>query len=119
VSVLRLYLDEDAMDGDLVRGLRSRGIDAVTAAEAGMIRRKDEEHLSLATVRGRALYSFNVGDYHEIHTEWSTAGRSHAGLVLAQQKRYSTGEQIRRLLRLIGSPSSEAMCNREEFLGGW
>ena len=30
------------MDGDVVRGLRSRGIDVVTAADAGMIRRKDE-----------------------------------------------------------------------------
>ena len=107
------------MDGDLLRGLRSRGIDVVTAADAGMIRRKDEEHLAWATARGRVLYSFNVGDYHEIHTEWTATGRSHAGLILAQQKRYSTGEQIRRLLRLIGSLTGEAMCNREEFLGRW
>jgi hypothetical protein len=28
------------MDGDLVRGLRSRGVDVVTAADARMIRRK-------------------------------------------------------------------------------
>ena len=35
------------------------------------------------------------------------------------QKRYSTGEQIRRLLRLICSLSGEAMCNRVEFLGRW
>jgi hypothetical protein len=107
------------MDGDLVRSLRSRGIDVVTAADAGMLRRKDEEHLSWATARGRALYSFNVGDYHEIHAEWISAGRSHAGIILSQQKRYSTGEQIRRLLRLIGSLTSEAMCGREEFLGRW
>jgi hypothetical protein len=78
-----------------------------------------KNNLSWATVQGRALYSFNVGDYHEIHTEWATAGRSHAGIILAQQKRYSTGEQIRRLLRLIGTVTSEAMCNREEFLGRW
>ena len=89
------------MDGDLVRGLRSRGIDILTGADAGMIRRQDEEHLSLATVQGRALYSFNVGDYHEIHTDWTT------------------GEQIRRLLRLIGSLTDVEMRNREEFLGRW
>jgi hypothetical protein len=119
VSRLRFYVDEDAMDGDLVRGLRSRGIDVVTAAEAGMIRRQDEEHLILAAVQGRALYSFNVRDYHQIHTEWTAAGRSHAGIILAQQKRYSTGEQIRRLIRLIGSVPEDAMRNREEFLGRW
>ena len=51
-SRLRLYVDEDTMDGDLVRGLRSRGIDVVTAAGVDMIRRKDEDHLGLATVQG-------------------------------------------------------------------
>jgi hypothetical protein len=119
VSRLRLYVDEDAMDGDVVRGLRSRGIDVATAAEAGMIRRRDEDHLSFATVQGRVLYSFNVGDFHEIHTAWIASGRDHCGIVLTRQQRYSTGEQIRRLLRLIGSLTTEAMRNREEFLGRW
>jgi len=97
------------MDGDFVRGLRSRGIDVITAADAGMIRRKDEEHLSFASMQGRA----------QIHTEWTSTGRGHAGIILAQQKRYSTGEQIRRLVRLTGSLADEAMKNREEFLGRW
>ena len=87
------------MDGDIVRGLRSRGIDLITAADAGMIRRKDDEHLHFATAQGRALYSFNVGDFYQIHVAWITSGRHHGGIVLAQQRRYSTGEQIRRLLR--------------------
>jgi hypothetical protein len=84
-----------------------------------MIRRKDEEHLDWATVQGRALYSFNVGDYHEIHTQWTSTVREHASIILAHQKRYSTGEQIRRLLRLIGALTAEAMMNREEFIGQW
>ena len=107
------------MDGDVVRGLRSRGIDVITAADAGMIRRTDEEHLSFATTAGRALYSFNVADFHEIHTQWAAVGRSHCGIILCQQKRYSTGEQIRRLVRLIGSLTDDAMKGREEFLGRW
>lgn len=107
------------MDGDLVRGLRSRGINLVTAKDAGMIRRPDEEHLAVATQQGRALYSFNVRDFHEIHINWTTRGRSHAGIILAQQKRYSTGDQIRRLVRLIGGLTSDQMRNREEFLSRW
>jgi hypothetical protein len=94
-------------------------IDVVTAADAGMIRRKDEAHLHWATVRGRALYSYNVRDYHEIHAQWAATGRFHAGIILAQQKRCSTGEQIRRLLRLIGTLTDDKMRNREEFLGRW
>ncbi len=103
------------MDADLVRGLRSRAIDVITATDAGMIRRKDEEHLSLATVQGRVLYSFNVADYHEIHTHWMATGRVHCGIVLSQQKRYSIGEQIRRLVHLIGSLTDEAMRNERSF----
>ena len=45
--------------------------------------------------------------------------RFHAGIILAQQKRCSTGEQIRRLLRLIGTLTDDKMRNREEFLGRW
>jgi hypothetical protein len=107
------------MDGDVVRGLRSRGIDVITAADASMIRRQDEEHLRFATIQGRALYSFNIGDFHEIHTAWMASGRDHCGIILTQQQRYSTGGQIRRLLRLIGALSAESMRNREEFLGRW
>src|ERR1035441_2866809 len=70
-------LDEDAVDGDLVRGLRSPGIYGSTAADAGMIRRKDEEHLSFASMQGRALYSFNVGDFQQIQREWTSTGRGH------------------------------------------
>ena len=72
------------MDGDLVRGLRSRGIDVITAADAGMIRRKDEEHLSFAAMRGRALYSFNVGDFHQIHTEWTSSGATRVSFWLSK-----------------------------------
>jgi len=53
------------MDGELVRGLRSQGIDVLTAAEAGMTRRSDEEQLGFAAAQGRTLFSFNVRDDHE------------------------------------------------------
>jgi hypothetical protein len=84
-----------------------------------MIRRKDEDHLRRAAAQGRALYSFNVGDYYELHIQWIESGRDHAGIILAQQKRYGTGEQIRRLIHLIGSLTPAGMRNREEFLGNW
>jgi hypothetical protein len=34
---IRLYLDEDSMSRSLVRALRSRGVDVMTALDAGMI----------------------------------------------------------------------------------
>jgi hypothetical protein len=47
------------------------------------------------------------------------AGQSHAGIILAAQQRYSVGEQMRRLLRLISSLTAEEMRNRIEFLSAW
>ena len=38
---IRLYLDEDAMDGNLVWALRVRGLDVVTALDSGLIRAPD------------------------------------------------------------------------------
>ncbi len=107
------------MNSNVVRGLRSRGIDVMTATEARMIRRPDEDHLTFAAAQNRVLCSFNLADYHEIHSNWMLAGRMHAGIVLAAQNRHSVGEQIRRFLRLIGSVSAETMGNRVEFLGHW
>ena len=46
-------------------------------------------------------------------------GRSHAGLILAQQQRYPVGDQMRRLLRLVAAKSAEQMRNRIEFLSAW
>jgi hypothetical protein len=42
----RLYIDEDAMDDDLVQALRLRGVDVQTALESGLVGRPDEEHLA-------------------------------------------------------------------------
>jgi hypothetical protein len=116
---LRLYFDEDTMDADLVHALRIRGVDVITALEQGMIRRDDFEHLELATSQGRALYSFNVGDYQHLHTEYLTQGKHHAGIILAQQQRYSLGEQMRRLLKIIAGISAEEMEDRIVFLSTW
>src|SRR3982074_3153080 len=96
-----LYLDEDAMDNDLVRALRLRDVDFVTALEAGLTNSPDEEQLKYAIRHGLTLYSFNVSDFMTLHRSCVEEGKQHAGIILAQQQRYSVGEQMRRLVRLI------------------
>jgi len=103
----------------LVRALRSRGVDAITALEAGMIERLDEHHLEYATAQERVLYSFNVGDFYRLHTAFLAQGNAHAGIILAQQQHYAVGEQIRRLLKLVAAKSAEDMQNQVEFLSAW
>jgi hypothetical protein len=117
--IVRLYCDEDSEQHGLVQALRNRGVDVVTALEAGMLGEPDDEQLAFATAHARAIYSFNVGDFCELHSQWLAAGALHSGIVLAEQQQYSIGEQMRRLLRLINALSAEEMRNRLEFLGSW
>jgi Domain of unknown function (DUF5615) len=114
--MIPLYLDEDSMDKDLVNALRARGVDVITAADAEMLGCSDSDHLDYATRKGRVLYTFNRGDFYRLHTLYLTEGRSHAGIILAPQQRYSIGEQMRKLLEFASSKSSEQMQNQAEFL---
>ena len=116
---IRLYFDEDSMRHALVKALRMRGIDVLTALEADMIERDDSEHLDFAKEYGRVLCSFNIGDFYRLHTEYLSQGKSHTGIILSRQQRYSVGEQMRRLLKLIEAKSAEEMKNQVEFLSAW
>lgn len=71
---IRLYFDEDSMDRDLMRALAARGVDVSSAIEAGLIACPDRQHLEHAASEGRALYSFNVGDFNRLHSSSSRKG---------------------------------------------
>jgi hypothetical protein len=116
---IRLYLDEDAIAEDLVRALLSRGVDLTTANLEGMIERDDRDHLDYAISQSRVLYSYNVGDYLALHSQYLQENKFHKGIILTQQQKYGIGEQMRRILRLIGALSAEEMENRLEFLSVW
>ena len=76
-------------------------------------------HLAHATSVGRALYSYNVGDYCRLHGEWATAQRMHAGIILARQQPYSVGEQARRLVRVLSEVSAHELASQVVFLSAW
>ena len=91
----------------------------VTALDAGMIEQSDADHLRYATEKRRVLCSFNAGDYCRLHGEYLGRNERHAGIILMPQQRYSVGEQMRRILRLVAGRSADEMCNRVEFLSAW
>jgi hypothetical protein len=119
VGLIQIYLDEDAVRRGFVNALRSRGVTVLTALEAGLGGALDEQQLTYATERECVLYSHNASDFFRLHTEWISAGREHAGMILAPQQRYSVGEQLRRILRIRASASAHSVHNRVEFLGSW
>lgn len=107
------------MNTRLVEALRSRDVRVITVLDGGLSGRSDEDQLKAATELKCAVFTFNVPDFVRIHQRWQSAGRSHGGLILAQQQRFSIGEQLRRILRLRGKVSAEEMQDRMEFLSNW
>jgi hypothetical protein len=116
---IRLYFDEDTLRHSLVKALRSRGVDVITALDANMIERPDAEHLAYASGQGRVLCSSNTGDFYRLHSELLALGKSHAGIILIPQQRYSVGDQMRRILKLIALRSAADMQDHIEFLSAW
>jgi hypothetical protein len=114
-----LHLDEDSVNRALIRALEARGVDVTNAIDAGQAGTADAEQLEHATATGRVLFTYNVGDFFDLHTRLLQDGKSHGGLILAPQQRYSVGEQMRRILRIRQERTSEQMRARAEFLSSW
>ncbi len=112
-------MDEDSTGRSLTLALQSRGVDVMTALECDRLEYSDEEQLIWATDQSRILYSSNIRDFYYLHTLFLEQGRTHAGMILVQQQRYSIGDIMRGTLRLIASKSAEEMTNQAEFLSAW
>lgn len=106
---IRYYADEN-VDKAVARGLRRRAVDILTAAEAGMLSRSDEEQLAYALSQGRVLFTQD-DDFLAIASQ----GRPHAGIVYAPQ-RTSIGHIVRGLLLIQRVISAEEMIDQVEYL---
>ncbi len=116
MSEVRLYMDEDAGEHAVVQGLRARGIDVLTTIEADRCGTTDGEQLAFAVEQGRAIYTFNVGDFARLHRERLQQGVGHSGIIVLPDQRHSVGEKIRRLAAFVSRVTAEEMINRMEYL---
>jgi hypothetical protein len=101
--VISLYFDEDIARHQLIGALRSRGFDVLTSLEAGMNGQSDDAQLAFSSSQGRVLLTANARAFAMLHRTWMDLGRMHSGIILVLQQRYSTGEIVRRLLRVAAS----------------
>ena len=84
-----------------------------------MINREDDDHLATASALGRTVFTHNTSDYCVLHQQWIQRQRTHAGIIVAPQQRYSVGEEMRRITRLISQRTAEEMLCRLEFISSW
>jgi predicted nuclease of predicted toxin-antitoxin system len=98
---LRYLLDED-ISPRVAAGLRERGIDAVSAHDAGAANQRvpDEAHLQAAAASGRVLVTYNRADFQALDAQWRQLQRNHAGILWCSERtipRRAFGNLIRAL----------------------
>lgn len=119
MSQIRLYMDEDSTGRSLMLALQNRGVDVITTLSVNRLSFPDEEQLIWARSQGLVLYSSNIRDFYSLHTAFLTQEQPHSGMILVQQQRYSIGELMRGILKLVAAKSAEEMGNKVEFLSTW
>ena len=117
--MLPLYLDEDASDHALVHSLRSRGVDVLTSLEEQMNGKDDPAQLAYAAALNRVIFTYNVGDFVQLHGHYLSQGESHAGIIVAPQQTFAIGALMRRIMRILEFYSLDSMDNQIAFLSAW
>jgi uncharacterized protein with PIN domain len=104
----RLYLDED-VHKKVATALRLKGYDVVSAHEVQKQSLSDYQQLEYAVSEGRAIVTFNAGDFDRLHKEYINNGKNHFGIILSKQ--IQIGELTKRLAKFLFSHSAEEMKN--------
>ena len=92
---MKFYLDE-YLSPKIAEGLRSKGIDVVSAHEAGNIQLSDPEQLSYATHERRCLVTRNARHFLLLARDAIQQQKPHAGILLCSPR--FTGAEIRTLV---------------------
>lgn len=108
-GLIRIYADEH-ISPRIVLGLRRRGIDVVTTAEAGNLGVSDANQLSYAKRNGRALLTHDA-DFLRLHVQ----GIEHSGILFSKQT-HSIGKVIRSITLISQLLDAEELDNHIEFI---
>ena len=110
----KLHLNEN-LSPRLASELRKYGFDVVATQEIeDMLSASDDVQLTHAVSEERAILTFNVGDFAELHEKYLTSGKEHWGIILS--KREPIGELLRCILRLLNSVSADELKNQVRWL---
>ena len=81
---MNLYMDDDSVDGVLLRLLRRAGHDVQLPQDVGTSGESDPVHLAFATRSRRVLLSRNHDDFRELHELVHYTGGVHSGILIVR-----------------------------------
>ncbi|MFZ3090456.1 MAG: DUF5615 family PIN-like protein [Nitrospirota bacterium] len=109
MAKLKFYLDE-SVNIAVVDGLRRRGIDTLSAKDAGNLGLSDEEQIKYAKANNFVIVTHDA-DFLSL-----ARNIEHKGIVFVHQQKYSIGDLIRNLKLLWDVAEQKDMQNHVEFL---
>jgi hypothetical protein len=109
MAEIRFYADEHIPKA-VIQGLRQRGVDILTVAEAALLAANDVTHLRFVREVSRVIVTQD-DDFLRL----AAAGESHAGIVYAPQHT-SVSALIHGLLLIHRVLDAEEMADHVEFL---
>jgi predicted nuclease of predicted toxin-antitoxin system len=107
---VRFYHDEH-ISAHVASGLRRRGIDTITTAEAGLCGASDRAQLEFATKSGKVVETQD-DDFLRLHAE----SVRHSGIAFSRQQSISIGQMFRRPVLLHDLLTQDEMAARVEYL---
>lgn len=107
---VRFHFDEH-IASLVMRGLRQRGIDVLTADEAGRSGLPDPDQFKFATTEERVIVTFDA-DYLQL----AATTEGHFGIAYCHATKYSASQLLQLLIVLHGVMDREEMRNHVEFL---
>jgi len=82
---MRIYLDDDSVDANLIRRLRRDGHDVQIPSDVAMAGRTDQAHFAHAIRNQRAILTHNYKDFDDLHDLVVGAAQGHhAGVLLVR-----------------------------------
>lgn len=111
---LALYMDHH-VPYPVTRGLRTRGIDVLTAQEDGTQTAEDRNILQRATELGRLLFTQDE-DFLAISAEKQRTGERFTGVAFAPQNRVTIGDCVRDLEMIAKLIERDEAVNQVYYL---
>ena len=107
---IRFHLDEH-VNPAVADGLRRRGIEVTTAAEAHLLGTDDTDHIAFAVAERRVIFT-NDADFLRLHDR----GLAHPGIVYCHQQSRSVGEIVRALELIWEVLEPDEIASQIEFV---
>src|SRR5437588_12554358 len=119
---MEVYLDDCSDADDLVDFLTQAGHSVHTPRSEGTLGALDSRHLEYAAAHGFTLITQNPDDFHKLHADWQTQGRTHSGILLMYRdnikgKDMSLSDIVRAISQLLASGLT--ITNELHILNQW